>query len=272
MACARPGRRSSAPGPPRSSASRRCRPDAVDVSVAGEWSFAQTLRHLVLATDMWLGKAVLEIEQPFHPLGLRRRHGGRRLRHVGLRHGRAVVRRGARGAGGPRRDGARLPRHRHGRRAGRAPPEPARPRAPGDDPVVPAHDPRGGVGAPPLRRARPRRDRGQRPTPDHYWRASASLPFRCAAPGHLAPLVTAVAALSLAGCGDGDADGLRRAPRPGTGGRQPVRPRHLEQLLRRRGHQVVRRPRPPLAVTASGDDAVDFVDDAKVKLPEGASA
>jgi hypothetical protein len=42
----------------------------VDVSVGGEWSFAQTLRHLVLATDMWLGRAVLEIEQPFHPLGL----------------------------------------------------------------------------------------------------------------------------------------------------------------------------------------------------------
>jgi hypothetical protein len=43
----------------------------VDVSVDGEWSFAQTLRHLVLATDMWLGRAVLELEQPFHPLGLR---------------------------------------------------------------------------------------------------------------------------------------------------------------------------------------------------------
>lgn len=42
----------------------------VDVSVAGEWSFAQTLRHLVLATDAWLGRGVLEIEQPFHPLGL----------------------------------------------------------------------------------------------------------------------------------------------------------------------------------------------------------
>jgi hypothetical protein len=41
----------------------------VDTSVGGEWSFAQTLRHLVLATDMWLGRAVLEIEQPFHPLG-----------------------------------------------------------------------------------------------------------------------------------------------------------------------------------------------------------
>ena len=42
---------------------------AVDVSVDGEWSFAQTLRHLVLATDAWLGRAVLEVEQPFHPLG-----------------------------------------------------------------------------------------------------------------------------------------------------------------------------------------------------------
>ncbi len=41
----------------------------VDVSVGGEWSFAQTLRHLVLATDVWLGRAVLEIEQPFHPIG-----------------------------------------------------------------------------------------------------------------------------------------------------------------------------------------------------------
>ena len=43
----------------------------VDVSVDGEWSFAQTLRHLVLATDTWLGRAILEVEQPYHPLGLR---------------------------------------------------------------------------------------------------------------------------------------------------------------------------------------------------------
>jgi DinB superfamily/Pentapeptide repeats (8 copies) len=41
-----------------------------DVSVAGEWSFAQTLRHLVLATDAWLGKAILRRERPFHPLGV----------------------------------------------------------------------------------------------------------------------------------------------------------------------------------------------------------
>jgi hypothetical protein len=42
----------------------------VDMSVAGEWSFAQTLRHLVLATDVWLGRAILEIDQPYHPIGL----------------------------------------------------------------------------------------------------------------------------------------------------------------------------------------------------------
>lgn len=42
----------------------------VDVSVGGEWSLAQTLRHLVLATDMWLGGAILELKQPFHPIGL----------------------------------------------------------------------------------------------------------------------------------------------------------------------------------------------------------
>ncbi|MFF5181395.1 DinB family protein [Micromonospora sp. NPDC000316] len=41
----------------------------VDVSVDGEWSFAQTLRHLAFATDAWLGKAILCLPQPFHPLG-----------------------------------------------------------------------------------------------------------------------------------------------------------------------------------------------------------
>ena len=43
---------------------------AVDVRVDGEWSLAQTLRHLVLATDLWLRGAVLGVEQPLHPLGL----------------------------------------------------------------------------------------------------------------------------------------------------------------------------------------------------------
>jgi len=41
----------------------------VDVSVGGEWSFAQTLRHLVMATDTWLGRAILGTGQPYHPIG-----------------------------------------------------------------------------------------------------------------------------------------------------------------------------------------------------------
>lgn len=41
----------------------------VDISVDGEWSFAQTLRHLVMATDTWLRKAILEIDQPYHRIG-----------------------------------------------------------------------------------------------------------------------------------------------------------------------------------------------------------
>ncbi|MDQ0757328.1 DinB family protein [Arthrobacter sp. B3I4] len=41
----------------------------VDVSVDGEWSFAQTLRHLVMATDTWLGRGIMELEQPYHPIG-----------------------------------------------------------------------------------------------------------------------------------------------------------------------------------------------------------
>ena len=44
--------------------------DTVDISVDGEWSVAQTLRHLVMATDVWLGRAILGREQPYHPLGM----------------------------------------------------------------------------------------------------------------------------------------------------------------------------------------------------------
>jgi uncharacterized damage-inducible protein DinB len=44
---------------------------SVDERVDGEWSFAETLRHLVHATDIWLGKGVLGWEtSAFHPLGL----------------------------------------------------------------------------------------------------------------------------------------------------------------------------------------------------------
>lgn len=45
-------------------------PGTLDASVANEWSFTQTLRHLVMATDTWLGKAILERTQPYHRAGL----------------------------------------------------------------------------------------------------------------------------------------------------------------------------------------------------------
>lgn len=45
-------------------------PGAVDASVAGEWSFAQTLRHLVYATDKWLPGGALQTGEDPHPLGL----------------------------------------------------------------------------------------------------------------------------------------------------------------------------------------------------------
>ena len=41
----------------------------VETSVEDEWSYVETLRHLVFATDAWLG-AVRGEERPFHPWGL----------------------------------------------------------------------------------------------------------------------------------------------------------------------------------------------------------
>ncbi len=37
--------------------------------VNGEWSLVETQRHLLFASDAWLGNAVLEEESPYHPLG-----------------------------------------------------------------------------------------------------------------------------------------------------------------------------------------------------------
>jgi hypothetical protein len=43
---------------------------ALDQQVNDEWSFAQTLRHLVFITDAWASRTVLDEEMPYHPLGL----------------------------------------------------------------------------------------------------------------------------------------------------------------------------------------------------------
>lgn len=49
---------------------RRLDPDLLHESVDGEWSFIETLRHLVFVTDMWVRRAILGDPAPWHPLGL----------------------------------------------------------------------------------------------------------------------------------------------------------------------------------------------------------
>ena len=43
---------------------------ALSEQVNEEWSFAQTLRHLVFITDAWASRTVLDQERPYHPIGL----------------------------------------------------------------------------------------------------------------------------------------------------------------------------------------------------------
>jgi hypothetical protein len=45
-------------------------PERLDESVNEEWSFVETLRHLVFATDRWISGPVLGEAKPFHPLGM----------------------------------------------------------------------------------------------------------------------------------------------------------------------------------------------------------
>ncbi|WP_188195938.1 DinB family protein [Nonomuraea sp. SYSU D8015] len=49
---------------------RRLDPALLHESVGGEWSFIETLRHLVFATDAWVRRAVLGDPAPWHPLDL----------------------------------------------------------------------------------------------------------------------------------------------------------------------------------------------------------
>jgi hypothetical protein len=48
--------------------------DTLHERVDGEWSLVETQRHLLFASDAWLGNAVLEEQAPYHPLGFP--HGG----------------------------------------------------------------------------------------------------------------------------------------------------------------------------------------------------
>ena len=45
-------------------------PQLLHERVDGEWSFIQTLRHLVFATDAWISRAMLGDPRPWSPLGL----------------------------------------------------------------------------------------------------------------------------------------------------------------------------------------------------------
>jgi uncharacterized damage-inducible protein DinB len=49
---------------------RRLPPELLHESVNGEWSFIETLRHLVYATDCWVRRAILGDPAPWDPLDL----------------------------------------------------------------------------------------------------------------------------------------------------------------------------------------------------------
>lgn len=49
---------------------RRLDPEMLHASVEGEWSFIQTLRHLVFATDAWIRRVMLGRPSPWDPLDL----------------------------------------------------------------------------------------------------------------------------------------------------------------------------------------------------------
>ena len=49
---------------------RELDPALLHESVAGEWSFVETLRHLVFATDAWIRRAIQGDPAPWHPLDL----------------------------------------------------------------------------------------------------------------------------------------------------------------------------------------------------------
>jgi hypothetical protein len=56
--------------PPTIERARRLPPESLHERVEGEWSFIETLRHLVMATDAWVSRAMLGEPAPFSKLGL----------------------------------------------------------------------------------------------------------------------------------------------------------------------------------------------------------
>jgi hypothetical protein len=49
---------------------RRLPEERLHQRVDEEWSFVETLRHLIFVTDAWIGRVVIGDPHPFHPIGL----------------------------------------------------------------------------------------------------------------------------------------------------------------------------------------------------------
>jgi DinB superfamily len=48
----------------------RLPPGRLDARVNGQWSFIETLRHLVFVSDAWIGEVIQEHASPYDPIGL----------------------------------------------------------------------------------------------------------------------------------------------------------------------------------------------------------
>jgi uncharacterized protein YjbI with pentapeptide repeats len=125
-------------------------PGTEDASVDDEWSFKQTLRHLVLATDAWLNLSILRRDQPFHRLGLLYWEAAGRTEELGLVPADATLSFDEVLAARDERVGMvrdQLAEITTARREGP------------DRPPLPLGDLQRRMGTPPLRRPRPRPDR-----------------------------------------------------------------------------------------------------------------
>ncbi len=100
----------------------RLTPEQLHERVDGEWSFIETQRHLVFATDAWIRRALLGDPSPWSPLDLP--HDDMADIPVGAarRDGTALARRGARAATRPDGHDATGGRRAHRRAAGRGRP------------------------------------------------------------------------------------------------------------------------------------------------------
>ena len=102
---------------------RRLAPELLHESVAEEWSFIQTLRHLAFATQSWVGRCILGHPSPWHPRSLPWSQMQPRPGVPQARECAPVARRGARVAAGGDGDdaaGGRRPDRRAARQPDRA--------------------------------------------------------------------------------------------------------------------------------------------------------